>query len=433
MDSQQTEWPATKLLEKAQGSAVDILSEAFANLMDEDDPLARFRQKFSIPQKKIYHVVIDEKLVNLEDECVYLCGNSLGPKPKSADHHMAMSLDAWAKWGVLSHFHGTLPAAKCDLPGIPATARIIGAKPNEVALMNGLTVNLHLLLVSFYRPSESRYKILMEAKAFPSDRYAIKSQVRHHGYDPKETVIQLAPRKGEHCLRTEDILKTIEAEGDSIAVVLFSGVQFYTGQKFEMQRITDAGHSKGCIVGFDLAHAVGNVKLNVHEWGVDFACWCSYKYMNSGAGGLAGAFIHEKHNQTLKSEFHGWWSNILETRFDMNEGELTVIFEETSMDDMLAKQFLLTGYLEYLLDHHFKEIETPILTILTPRDPQQRGCQLSLQFLEPIEKVHEELEKRGVLCDIRKPDVLRIAPAPLFNTFLDVYHFVHLFFHDLYN
>lgn len=378
----------------------------------------------------------------MDSDCIYLCGNSLGLKPKSADEHMKKSLDSWAKLGVLSHESGALPAAHCDLPGIEATARLVGAEPVEVALMNGLTVNLHCLLVSFYQPTKTRHKILMEDRAFPSDNYAVKSQIRFHGFDPSTSLIALPPRKGEHTLRLEDILKVIEEEGSNIAVVLFSGVQYYTGQKFDIEAITKAGHEQGCIVGFDMAHAVGNVKICLHDWNIDFACWCSYKYLNSGAGGIAGAFIHKKHLDRQMPKLHGWWSNIAETRFQMNEDpDIDVgiaglrisnpppwlaclnlasleIFEQTSMNQLITKQFLLTGYLEFILSQNFPEV-----TVITPSDPSQRGCQLSLMFNKPLTDVHEELERRGVLCDIRMPNVMRVAPIPLYNSFKDVYLF----------
>jgi len=363
---------------------------------------------------------------------------------------MAKCLEDWGKWGVLSHVIGDLPAASCDLPGITTTAALIGAKPHEVAIMNALTVNLHLLLVSFYKPTAQRPKILMEAKAFPSDRYAIRSQILYHGFNPDEVLIQMAPREGEHYLRTEDILQTIADEGDSISVVMFSGVQYYTGQKFDMKRITEVGHSKGCIVGFDLAHAIGNVKLHLNEWEVDFGCWCTYKYLNSGNGGIGGAFIHEKHNSCQLSQFQGWWGNAAATRFEMKEEpDLDAgvaglrlsnpppwlaclnlaslkIFDQTSMDQLVAKQFLLTGYMELLLDHYFDGCKSGMLIIITPRDPDQRGSQLSLLFSQPVKTIHAELEKRGVICDIRRPNVIRVAPIPMYNSFHDVYRFVHI-------
>ncbi|KAK0132704.1 Kynureninase [Merluccius polli] len=352
--------------------------------------------------------------------------------------------------------------------------------------MNGLTVNLHLLLLSFYKPTATRHKILMEDNAFPSDHYAVESQIRLRGHDPKDSMLCLSPRPGEEMLRTEDILEVIEQQDDCIAVVMFSGVQYYTGQLFNMEAITRAGHKKGCYVGFDCAHAAGNVELKLHDWGVDFACWCSYKYVNSGAGGLAGAFIHEKHADVMvvaqlvftcllgefrldtmisndqNNLFHvihssrllGWWGHDLKTRFQMdhvmdlqpgvngyrlsNQPVLLVcplqasleIFNMTSMQALRRKSILLTGYLEYLIQHYYtwdpSRPDKPHVTILTPSDPQQRGCQLSLSFSVPVGRVFQELERRGVVCDMRQPSVLRVAPVPLYNSFSDVHRFVEL-------
>ncbi|XP_054459835.1 kynureninase-like [Anoplopoma fimbria] len=329
---------------------------------------------------------------------------------------------------------------------------LTGAKTEEVALMNGLTVNLHLLLLSFYKPTAARHRILLEDKAFPSDHYAVESQIRLRGFDPQKSMLMLQPRLGEKRLRTEDILEVIEKEGDSIAVVMFSGVQYYTGQLFNMAAITEAGQRKGCFVGFDCAHAVGNVELKLHDWGVDFACWCSYKMTDSGAGGLAGAFIHEKHKYTIKPALLGWWGHDLKTLFQMNnvmrvhpgvngfrlsnqpillvcplQASLEV-FKMTSMQALRRKSVLLTGYLEYLIQHYYTEDPTqphkPHVHIITPSDPQQRGCQLSLCFSIPIKKIFQELEKRGVACDMREPSVLRVTPAPLYNCFSDVHRFI---------
>lgn len=318
--------------------------------------------------------------------------------------------------------------------------------------MNGLTVNLHLLMLSFYKPTAARHKILLENKAFPSDHYAVESQIRLRGFDPEESMLLLTSRPGEETLRTEDILEVIEKEGDSIAVVMLSGVQYYTGQLFNMAAITEAGQRKGCFVGFDCAHAAGNVELKLHDWGVDFACWCSYKYLNSGAGGLAGAFIHEKHKDTIEPALLGWWGHKLKTRFQMNnvldlQGGVSgfrlsnqpillvcplqaslEVFNMTSMQALRKKSLLLTGYLEYLIQHYYSkdpaQPHKPHVHILTPSDPQQRGCQLSLSFSVHIRKVFQELEKRGVACDMREPSVLRVAPVPLYNSFSDVHRFV---------
>ncbi|VCX05381.1 unnamed protein product [Gulo gulo] len=320
--------------------------------------------------------------------------------------------------------------------------------------MNGLTVNLHLLLLSFFKPTPKRYKILLEAKAFPSDHYAIESQLQLRGLNIEKSMRIIKPREGEETLRTEDILEVIEKEGDSIAVILFSGLHFYTGQLFNIPAITKAGQAKGCFVGFDLAHAVGNVELHLHDWGVDFACWCSYKYLNSGAGGLAGAFVHEKHAHTIKPALVGWFGHELSTRFKMdnklqlipgvsgfrisNPPILLVcslhasleIFKQATMKALRRKSILLTGYLEYLIKHYYNkdkaDTKKPFVDIITPAGIEDRGCQLTLTFSVPIKCVFQELEKRGVVCDKREPNGIRVAPVPLYNSFHDVHKFISL-------
>uniref|UniRef100_A0A8C2XN54 Kynureninase n=1 Tax=Cyclopterus lumpus TaxID=8103 RepID=A0A8C2XN54_CYCLU len=417
--------------------------------LDEHDTLRNLRKKFLVPKiADLPHS--DPSLVDGAEKCIYLAGNSLGLQPRRARKYLEVELDKWAKMGVHGHTEGSRPWAWAEnnIEGIMAD--LVGAKEEEVALMNGLTVNLHLLLLSFYKPTDARHRILLEDKAFPSDHYAVESQIRLRGFDPERSMLLLPPRPGEETLRTKDILKVIEKEGDSIAVVMFSAVQYYTGQLFDMAAITEAGHRKGCFVGFDCAHAVGNVELKLHKWGVDFACWCSYKYVNSGAGGLAGAFIHEKHS--VEPALLGWWGHDLQTRFQMNnrmqlqpgvngfrlsnqpillvcplQASLEV-FMMTSMQSLRSKSLLLTGYLEYLIQHHYTEDpdrpHRPHIRIITPSDPQQRGCQLSLCFSIPVAKIFQELERRGVACDMREPSVLRIAPVPLYNRFRDVHRFI---------
>jgi len=330
------------------------------------------------------------------------------------------------------------------------SAELVGAKESEVAVMNGLTVNLHLLIISFYKPTDKRHKILLEAKAFPSDHYAVESQIKLRGYDPKTSMVLISPREGEHTIRHEDILKAIEENGEEIQMVLLPGVQYYTGQLFQMDSITKAAKAKGCVVGFDLAHAVGNAVLHLHDWGVDFACWCSYKYLNSGAGGLAGAFIHEDRAKDTPPALTGWWSHKFNTRFQMtNEMDASYgvsayrisnppimligplqasleLFGKATMTRLRAKSLLLTGYLEILVKHYYSKDKgsDPYVEIITPSDPSHRGCQLSLMFSVPITEVMKELEKRGVACDERKPYVIRIAPAPLYNSFTDVHRLV---------
>lgn len=360
----------------------------------------------------------------------------------------------WAQRGVNGHFDHPLnrPWVSIDDTVITESARIVGAKPNEVAVMNSLTANLHFMMVSFYQPTPRRYKIIMEGKAFPSDSFAITSQVKFHGFDPEAgAVIEINPRPGEHNLRTEDILEVIEREGDSVALVLFSGVQYYTGQWFDMETITKAGHAQGAYVGFDLAHAVGNVPLKLHDWGIDFACWCSYKYLNAGPGGIGGAFLHEKHFSSNLPRFAGWWGTDPSTKFAMDNtfrpipgaagyrlsnpsvvstvsllGSLQV-FEKTSMADLREKSLLLTGYLELLLDLLLLDLEknggSAPFKVITPRDPGARGCQLSVLFAtsDMMEKVFMRMGLRGVLADERRPSVIRISPAPLYCSFKDVY------------
>ncbi|XP_071243357.1 kynureninase-like [Salvelinus alpinus] len=426
-------------------------SNEVATYLDNHDELKHLREQFLLP--KVSELPpSDLTLVDGTNECIYFVGNSLGLQPKMAKKYIDEELDKWAKMGVHGHVQGSRPWAWAENNIEELMANVVGAKAEEVALMNGLTVNLHILLLSFYKPTAKRHKILLEDKAFPSDHYAVESQIQLKGYDPKQSMLLMKPRPGEEVLRTDDILDTLEKEGDSIAVVLFSGVQYYTGQLFDMAAITKAGQKKGCYVGFDCAHAVGNAELKLHDWGVDFACWCSYKYVNSGAGGLAGAFIHEKNARTVKPALMGWWGHNLKTRFRMdNEMDLLPgisgfrlsnqpillvcplqasleVFAMTSMTALRKKSRLLTGYLECLIQHYYNEDEAqphkPYVHIITPSHPEERGCQLSLSFSVPIAAVFQELEKRGVACDMREPNVLRIAPVPLYNSFSDVHRFI---------
>lgn len=419
--------------------------------LDKHDQLRHLRDEFFLP-KVAELPPSDPSLTDGSKDCIYLVGNSLGLQPRLARRYLEEELDKWAKTGVHGHKEGSRPWAWAENDIEQLMANIVGAKQEEVALMNGLTVNLHLLMLSFYKPTATRHKVLLESKAFPSDHYAVESQIRLHGFDPEMSMLQVCPRPSEDTLRTEDILDVIEKEGESIAVVMLSGVQYYTGQLFDMAAITKAGHRKGCYVGFDCAHAVGNAVLELHNWGVDFACWCSYKYLNSGAGGLAGAFVHEKHKHTVRPALTGWWGHDLKTRFQMNnvmelqpgvsgfrlsnqpillvcplQASLEV-FNKAGMQALRRKSVLLTGYLEYLIKHYYtkdpEQPQRPYVHIITPADPQQRGCQLSLCFSVPIRRVFQELEKRGVACDMREPSVLRIAPVPLYNSFSDVHCFI---------
>nr|XP_033801375.1 kynureninase isoform X2 [Geotrypetes seraphini]XP_033801376.1 kynureninase isoform X2 [Geotrypetes seraphini] len=403
---------------------------------------------------KLHINIADTNLVNGEEDSVYFCGNSLGLQPKKVKTYLDEELDKWATTGVYGHHNGKRPWIFGDECIVDLMTDIVGAKKEEVALMNGLTVNLHLLMLSFYKPTANRYKILLEAKAFPSDHYTVESQIRIHGLDVQKSMLLVHPREGEETLRTEDILSIIEKEGNSIAVILFSGVQYYTGQLFNIPKITKAGQEKGCFVGFDLAHAAGNVELCLHDWGVDFACWCSYKYLNSGAGGLAGAFIHEKHTHKIKPVLIGWWGHEFKTRFQMkNELELSPgingfrlsnpsillvsalhasleIFSEATMKALRKKSVLLTSYMEHLIKHYYSEERTnpekPFVKIITPSGVEERGCQLSLTFPHPVKTVFEELQRQGVVCDMREPNGLRVAPVPLYNSFQDVHRFIEI-------
>ncbi|MCI4375721.1 hypothetical protein PGIGA_G00114090 [Pangasianodon gigas] len=426
-------------------------SRDVAEYFDQHDKLRDLRQEFLVP-KVADLPSSDLTLVDGSEDCIYFVGNSLGLQPKNTKKYIDEELEKWAKIGAHGHVMGSRPWAWAENNLEALMAKVVGAKPEEVALLNGLTVNLHLLMLAFYNPTAKRHKIVLEEKAFPSDHYAVESQIRLRGFDPSESMVLLKPRAGEDTLRTEDIVSTIKREGDSVAVVMLGGVQYYTGQLFNMEVITKAGQAQGCYVGFDCAHAVGNAELRLHDWGVDFACWCTYKYMNSGAGGLAGAYIHEKHANTVKPALLGWWGHKLDTRFQMtnvmslqpgisgfrlsNQPILLVcplqasleIFNKTTMRDLRKKSILLTGYLEHLMKHYYSEDKSeprkPHVRIITPSNPAERGCQLSLSFSVPIRAVFQELEKRGVACDMREPNVLRVAPVPLYNSFTEVHRFI---------
>jgi len=405
----------------------------FAQQADQQDSLSRFRDQFFIPP------------VNGQDS-IYLCGNSLGLQPKTARAAAEQEFLDWQNLGVEGHFHGKFPWLHYHEHLQDAEARVVGAQPDEVVVMNNLTTNLHLMLVSFYRPTLLRYKIITEAGAFPSDQYALETQVRYHGLDPAEAIIELAPRPGEHTLRPEDILEAIKNNAQSLALILMGGINYYTGQVFDMAAITQSGHEAGAQVGFDLAHAAGNILLNLHEWDVDFAVWCTYKYMNSGPGGVSGTFVHARHGNSLGiPRFGGWWGHDKAERFQMRKGFKPMpgaagwqlsnasifpmaihkasleIFEEATMPALRQKSEQLTGYLEYLI----KEIDVSeeVLEIITPTDPAQRGCQLSLLVHRNGRQVFEKLTQAGVILDWREPNVIRVAPTPLYNTFVDVYRF----------
>lgn len=412
-------------------------SRSFAKKSDREDPLRRFREKFHLPGSK-------------NQPIIYLTGNSLGLQPRSVKKIVKEELDDWAKLGVEGHVHARRPWVDYHKLTKKPLAAITGAKPVEVVAMNQLTVNLHLLMVSFYRPSGRRFKIIAEAGAFSSDQYVFESQLKFHGYKPEEALIEIKPREGETYIRTEDIVRLIEQNAGELALVLFGAVQYYSGQFFDIRRITEAGHRAGAIVGFDLAHAIGNVILNLHDDGVDFAAWCSYKYLNSGPGAIAGAFVHERHADSFDlPRFAGWWGHNEQERFEMKKGFQSMrgvdgwqlsnhpillsaahlasleIIQEAGMKRLRRKSEQLTGYLEFLLQRidpegtHYK--------LLTPSNPVERGCQLSLYMKKNGKKIFGRLSKAGVIADWREPAVIRLAPVPLYNTFEEVFRFSEIF------
>jgi kynureninase len=415
-----------------------------AEALDAADSLAEFRQRFALPRRA-------GGGPDPVDEEIYLVGNSLGAMPLAAKDHVVAELDRWAALGVRGHFEGETEWAPFHRLLTAPMARVVGGRDHEVVVMNSLTVNLHLLMVSFYRPDPARHKVLIESHAFPSDHFAVESQVRQRGLDPEQSVVTISPRVGEETLRPSDIIAAIEDLGDELALVLFPGVQYYTGQVFDMSAITAAAHGVGAKVGFDLAHAAGNIELDLHGWDVDFAAWCTYKYLNSGPGGVAGCFVHERHvaDQDIP-KFLGWWGTNPDTRFEMAttfdpvltadswqlsnapilamaalRASLEIFDEAGGISALRRKSEQQIGYFDDLLEARLGgRIES-----LTPRLLAERGCQFALRVvggsLEGRE-LFEQLEGAGVACDWRHPDVLRVAPVPLYNSFLDIYRFVEL-------
>lgn len=403
---------------------------AFANEQDRIDPLRHFREKFHLPKN------------TQGKDIVYLCGNSLGLQPKNTQKYIQEELNDWAKLGVEGHTEAKNPWMPYHELLTNTMAKIVGAKPQEVVMMNTLTTNLHLLMVSFYQPTKSKYKIVIESDAFPSDKYAVESQLDFHGFDKKEGLILWKPRKGEELCRFEDLEAIMKERGDEIALLLIGTTNYYTGQSFPIKKITELGHNHNCIVGFDLAHGAGNIQPNLNKNGPDFAVWCSYKYLNSGPGSLGGLFVHERHaNNPKLKRFTGWWGHNKKTRFNMRQ-EFDVlpgaegwqlsnppilsmaairasldIFEEAGFENILEKQKKLTGYLEFLL----LDLKNDRISIITPSNPEERGCQLSLAVKNAERSLHDKLTKAGVISDWREPDVIRVAPAPLYNSFEDVY------------
>jgi kynureninase len=408
---------------------------SFARELDEQDKLKHFRNRFLIPQHN-------------GKDCIYFAGNSLGLQPKSVKDYIQQEIDDWARLGVEGHFHARNPWVSYHEIFPKKLSSIIGALPHEIVVMNQLTVNLHLLMISFYRPSNEHYKIICEAKAFPSDQYALESQVKYHGYDPNDVIVEVTPRDGEYTLRTEDIIKTIKQHGNETALVLFGGLNYYTGQYYDLQAITKAAHEAGTYAGFDLAHAVGNVELQLHNWNIDFACWCSYKYLNSGPGGVAGIYIHERHaTNTTLPRFAGWWGYTKETRFKMEKGFHAIptaegwqlsnapvlsmaahkasldIFDEAGIYNLHEKRKMLTLYVHFVLNDINKRLHNKVIEIITPSHENKHGCQVSMFMLQKGKQIFNALTAEGIFTDWREPNVIRIAPVPLYNKFEDIWRF----------
>ncbi len=410
---------------------------SFAKKLDQNDPLKSFRKQFHLPK-------VNGKTA------LYFTGNSLGLQPIAAKNFIIEELTDWAALGVEGHVHAKRPWLYYHKFSKKTLAKLVGAKPTEVVAMNQLTVNLHLMMASFYRPTKQRFKIITEAGAFSSDQYAFESQLKFHGLDPETTLIELAPRKGEFTLRTADILQAIEENKEQVALVIFGAVQYYSGQFFEIKKITKAAHDAGAYAGFDLAHAIGNVPLQLHKDQVDFAVWCSYKYLNSGPGGVAGAFVHGRHaNDSSLPRLAGWWGHHEKDRFQMKKGFIPMpgadgwqlsnfpvlsgaallaslqVLEKAGIKNLRKKSVLLTGYLEFLLNQI--DNSNTSFRIITPDDSTQRGCQLSILMHQNGKSVFQKLTKAGIIADWREPGVIRVAPVPLYNRFEDVFEFVKIF------
>jgi kynureninase len=410
----------------------------YAQQLDKQDAIAHMRDEFHIPKQD-----------NGMDE-IYLCGNSLGLQPKRTSEYLNYELSQWQKLGVKGHFSGDYPWMPYHEFLAEGSADLVGAKPSEVVCMNSLTANLHFMMVSFYQPTSTRHKILIEEHAFPSDHYAVESQIKFHGLNPDESMLLAKPRKGEETIRTEDILQLIESQGDEIALIMLPGVQYYTGEVFDMQAITLAGQAKGCKVGFDLAHAAGNIVMQLHNWGVDFAAWCSYKYLNSGPGSVAGCFVHEKHHSNKNlPRFAGWWGHDKETRFEMENtfipmqsteawqlsnppilslaairASLDTVKQAGGITELRKKSIQLTSYMRECLEQEL----TDKIDILTPQSNKHSGAQLSIIVKGDVDgkSVFDSIEEKGVTCDFRHPNVIRVAPVPLYNSYTDAFKFVTL-------
>ncbi len=407
----------------------------FAQKLDAQDALRNYREEFIFPQHNQKNVI-------------YFTGNSLGLQPKRTKTYVDEVMNDWANLAVEGHFYANKPWWDYHERFANPLSEVVGAKPSEVTVMNTLTVNLHLLMVSFYQPSKTRFKIICEEKAFPSDQYMFQGQVHFHGYKPGDAIVEIKRREGEHNIRLEDVLSKIEEVGDELALVLLGGVNYYTGQVFDMQAITQAGHKVGAIVGFDLAHAAGNIELHLHDWDVDFAAWCSYKYMNSGPGNASGCFIHEKHHANKELvRFGGWWGHNKERRFKMEPeydpivgadgwqiSNLPILslapylasvdmFAEVGMPKLIEKRNQLTAYLEFILHEIDSELPSAQFEIITPKNPLERACQLSVFLHGQGRNLFEYLMKNGVITDWREPNVIRLAPAPFYCSYEDMYEF----------
>lgn len=413
------------------------LERGTAHALDIADPLARQRSKFHLP------ITVDG------NPQTYLCGHSLGLQPKSTASFINEELLVWQSQAVEGHFNSHRPWLSYHEQLTPGLAELCGAAPVEMVAMNSLSVNLHLLLTSFYRPTAQRNKILIEANAFPSDRYAAISHLHLHGYDATQALVEIAPRAGEDTLRTEDIVGLLEREGQHIATVLLPGVQYLSGQLLDMKAIARSAQQQGCVVGFDLAHAIGNVPLELHDWNIDFAVWCSYKYLNSGPGSIGGAFVHERHANNFElPRLAGWWGHDKTTRFAMPHEFVPLpgaegwqvsnppifacapllaslqIFQDADIRELRNKSLQLTAYLEYLL----MNLPGQRIELITPHDPAARGSQLSLRLRVPMDRarhIHEQLQKQGVVCDWREPNVMRVTPVPLYNRYVDAWQFAN--------
>ncbi|MEY4553397.1 MAG: kynureninase [Bacteroidota bacterium] len=411
-----------------------IASQSFAETMDANDPLARFKSQFHFPKHG-------------GNDVIYFCGNSLGLQPKNVAAAIETELTTWRELAIGGYFGGTNPWLHYQEYTRATLAGMMGAKDNEITVMNALTVNLHLLMLSFYKPTATRFKIIMEAGAFPSDQYAVETLVKHFNLDPETAIIEIKPEAGKKTIENSALVTAIEAAGDSLAMVLFGGINYYTGQLFDIQSITAAAHKVGAIAAFDLAHVAGNVPMQLNAWNVDFAVWCSYKYLNAGPGAVGGVFVHEKHATNIDTpRLGGWWGNNEATRFKMEKGFIAkptasgwnistaqvfntvnlkaslTIFEEAGMQNLRSKSIALTGYLAFLLE----QLTSLSFTLITPSDPNQRGAQLCLFFEEKGKEIYQKMKDQGIIVDYREPGVIRVAPAPLYCSFKDVYRFYEI-------